>query len=242
MLGLKQVVRRALRMEPAPPPVAARDCAPSMLFSADDEPHRPTPALLDLVLDAGRMCSRISLEDIRDSRRNAIYADVWPGEHYRLLAAIVQTLRPHVVVEIGTFTGLSAVVMKQFLPLDGRIVTYDIDDWRSLDSPCFVDSDFEDGRLEQRIADLSDPTTCLAHRDVLESADLIFIDGPHDGQTEERIIANFRQLSFRRPPILLFDDVRLWTMLKFWRELALPKMDITSFGHWSGTGIAEWKP
>ena len=40
----------------------------------------------------------------------------------------------------------------------------------------------------------------------------------------------------------LFDDIKMHTMLKFWRDLPLPKLDITSFGHWSGTGLAEWKP
>jgi hypothetical protein len=54
------------------------------------------------------------------------------------------------------------------------------------------------------------------------------------------MIANLRTIRFDAPPILVLDDVRLWTMLKFWRELALPKLDFTSFGHWSGTGLADW--
>lgn len=240
MLGVRRLIRRALRCDPPGPPFSSRDRAPSMVFSLDDDPNGPTETLLDLVFDAGRLCSRISLADIRDSRRSAELVDAWPGEQYRFLAAVVQTLRPRTVVEIGTFVGLSTIVMKQFLPLDGRIITYDITGWRTLESPCFVDADFKDGRLEQRIADLSDPVTCAAHRDILEAADLLFIDGPHDGETETRMIANFRQIAFRRPPLLVFDDIRLWTMLKFWRELALPKMDVTSFGHWSGTGVAEW--
>jgi predicted O-methyltransferase YrrM len=211
-----------------------------MVFSADDEPYRPSPRILEMILESGRAAANISLADIRDSRRNAEFVDVWPGEQYRLLAALAQTLEPKVVVEIGTYVGLSAVVMKRFLPADGRIVTYDIVDWQSLDSPCFVPEDFHDGRLEQRVDDLSDPARAAANRDVLEAANLLFIDGPHDGATEERIIANLRRLSLRNSPILVFDDIRLWDMLKFWRELALPKMDVTSFGHWSGTGIAEW--
>jgi caffeoyl-CoA O-methyltransferase len=44
----------------------------------------------------------------------------------RLLAALVAMLRPRSVLEIGTFTGYSALSMAETLPADGRIVTCDI--------------------------------------------------------------------------------------------------------------------
>ncbi|MGH7312141.1 MAG: hypothetical protein ACREJV_03130 [Candidatus Rokuibacteriota bacterium] len=31
-----------------------------------------------------------------------------------------------------------------------------------------------------------------------------------------------------------------WNMLAIWREIRMPKLDVTSFGHWSGTGLVEW--
>src|SRR5271154_191680 len=40
------------------------------------------------------------------------YPDVWPGEHYKLLAALVGVLTPKIVIEIGTATGMSALTMK----------------------------------------------------------------------------------------------------------------------------------
>ena len=42
--------------------------------------------------------------------------------------------------------------------------------------------------------------------------------------------------------LILLDDIRLWKMLKIWREISMPKLDLTSFGHWSGTGIVQSKP
>jgi predicted O-methyltransferase YrrM len=45
-----------------------------------------------------------------------------PGEHYRLLAALVKLLQPERVLEIGTFHGLSALALKKFLPSAGKIV------------------------------------------------------------------------------------------------------------------------
>ena len=44
----------------------------------------------------------------------------------RLLTALVALLRPRSVLEIGTFTGYSALSMAEALPADGRIVTCDI--------------------------------------------------------------------------------------------------------------------
>ena len=41
-------------------------------------------------------------------------------------------------------------------------------------------------------------------------------------------------------PIILVDDIRLPNMLATWRSIPLAKMDITSIGHWSGTGIIDW--
>ena len=44
----------------------------------------------------------------------------------RLLTALVAMLRPRSVLEIGTFTGYSALSMAEALPADGRIITCDI--------------------------------------------------------------------------------------------------------------------
>jgi hypothetical protein len=40
----------------------------------------------------------------------------------------------------------------------------------------------------------------------------------------------------------MFDDIRLMNLLSIWRGIQRPKMDITSFGHWSGTGLVDWCP
>jgi len=45
----------------------------------------------------------------------------------RLLKLLVQILQPRLVLEIGMFTGYSALSMAEGLPADGRIITCDID-------------------------------------------------------------------------------------------------------------------
>lgn len=45
---------------------------------------------------------------------------------------------------------------------------------------------------------------------------------------------------FKTAPIVMFDDIRLWNMLAIWWRLDRPKLDLTSFWHWSGTGLVDW--
>src|SRR5207248_1271285 len=90
-----------------------------------------------------------------------------------------------------------------------------------------------------RLDDLSDWRAIEKNRQLLESAEFFFIDAPKDGVFEFRLMEHFARLTFPKPPILWFDDTRLWSMLRFWRELPYPKLDLTSMASWSGTGLVE---
>ncbi len=232
-----------------PPPIRSRDWRYSVLSSLDDEPYGPSERLILLTADAIRKALDISLADIaareqhqenRSSTTPRTDVNFWPGEHYRLIAALVSVTQAKRVVEIGTHRGLSALAMRETLPAGGVVTTYDIQPWDSFKDTCLRASDLEDGRIVMHADNLAEYEIAEKHRAVLERADLIFIDGPHDGVVERRIMSNLIRLSLKEGMVFVFDDIRLWEMLSFWRELALPKLDITSFGHWSGTGIAEW--
>jgi predicted O-methyltransferase YrrM len=166
--------------------------------------------------------------------------DRWPGEHYKLLVGLVELLAPKLIVELGTATGLSAIAMRSALPAGGRIVTYDVLDWNAYPNTVLEEADFADGRIEQRREDLSTPAGLKANEQVLRDADFIFVDALHDGEQERRFVRGFEQVGLARGPIVMFDDIRLWRMLAFWREIARPKLDLTSFGHWSGTGLVDF--
>ena len=46
----------------------------------------------------------------------------------RLLKMLVQMIQPHRVLEVGTFSGYSAISMAEGLPDDGRLYTFEIND------------------------------------------------------------------------------------------------------------------
>jgi D-inositol-3-phosphate glycosyltransferase len=226
-----------------PPPLKARHSEYSMIFSLDDDSARPSEYLVSVAMEAVRKAQETNLDDLCGRlKAPPHYPNVWPGEHYKLLAGLMLSLKPAVVVEIGTSMGLSALAMKKYLPAESKILTFDIRDWKADPDYVLRKEDFADGRLVQFLDDLSQPDVFLKYGDILKTADFIFLDASKDGVTEKKFLENFQRVPFRDGMLILLDDIRLWNMLKIWRDISMPKLDITSFGHWSGTGIVEWKP
>jgi len=225
-----------------PPPVKAEHGEYSMILSACDKPARLTPELLDVSLRAVELASKVDLGEIALRNEQAkVYGNLWPGEHYKLLAGLVLAIAPTTVIEIGTSTGFSALCLKRFLPEGGKLITFDIVPWKQYPDTLFMEADFEDQKIVQYVDDLGEESVILKYAKDLEDASLIFIDASHDGHLEERLILNLEKIAFKKKVFILFDDIRVWTMLKMWREISYPKVDLTSFGHWSGTGLVEFR-
>ncbi|OGC87308.1 MAG: hypothetical protein A2142_03275 [candidate division Zixibacteria bacterium RBG_16_48_11] len=224
------------------PPVRVRHAEHTFLFSADDDISQPSHHLISLALHAVQFAQEVSLADISARmKKPPYYPEIWPGEHYKLLAGLVATLKPKMIVELGTATGLSALAMCKYLPPESTLVTFDLIGWKSFPDTCFRESDFKDKRLIQYVDDLSSPAIFPKYTQILEKAEIIFVDAAKDGIMEQRFLDNLRSLSADFKPFLVFDDIRLWNMLKIWRNIPFPKLDLTSFGHWSGTGLVEWR-
>lgn len=246
---LGYLLSRAL-MRIATPRMRSHYVETSLLTSEEDALSHPTESLISLAIEAIEHARTVDLRDLDERWRATPAAQVgepflvpsfWPGEHYRLLAGLTLALRPKVIIEIGTGGGLSALAMKSQLPHGSKIVTFDIVDWRAGRSFNVLRSeDFEDGRLAQVVGDLSTSDVFERHKSLLSGAQLVFIDGPKDGVTEPRLLALLERLEFATPPVLVLDDIRLWKLLALWRSIPWPKLDLTSFGHWAGTGLVEW--
>lgn len=225
-----------------PPPFDARHYKRTFVASPDDEASRPNRAVLECALAAARKTVDIDISELCSRQPPKDWdPQLWPGEHYRLLAGFVDHLQPRLVVEIGTETGLSALCLLKNMPAGGRVVTFDLVPWKEVPGTTLLDEDFGDGRLVQELADLAKPEVFESYRALLSEADLIFADGPKDGRFEYAFAAHLDALEFNTAPYVIFDDIRDRNMLRFWRELKKPKLDISSFGHWTGTGLAIWQ-
>lgn len=224
-----------------PPPFKARHYKRTFVASPDDEASRPTRELIECAAAAVLKTLDVDVSSVSDRMKGGHrWPDTWPGEHYRLLAGFVARFQPRLVVEVGTFTGISALSLLKYLPADGRLVTFDLIPWKDLTDTCLRSEDFADGRLTQQLADLADPGVFRRHADLIAKADLLFVDGPKDRKFEPAFARNLDTLDFPRPPLVIFDDIRDMNMLRFWRELGKPKLDLSSLGHWTGTGLVSW--
>ncbi len=234
---MKLFRKKASIKELLPPPVRAEHAEYSMILSACDKQALLTPELLQLSLKAIELASKVEIESRNEQSRQ--YGNVWPGEHYKLLAGLMLALKPSLTIEIGTSTGLSALSMKQHLPPEGKLVTFDLMAWHEYPNTLFREEDFESRQLVQHVANLSIEAEMEKYEPLLKEAELIFIDATHDGFLEERLLNNLNRIDFQNKVYVLFDDIKVWTMLKMWREISFPKIDLTSFGHWSGTGLVQ---
>lgn len=225
-----------------PPPFSARHYKRTFVASPDDEASQPSREVINTTLEAVRKTLDVDITDVCKRLPPVSWnPQMWPGEHYRLLAGFVAHLQPKTVIEIGTDTGLSALCLLKYLPSDGHLATFDLIPWKDISNTCLNQNDFADGRFTQELADLSNPAMFEKYAPLIAKADFIFADGPKDGKFEYAFFDHLNSVKFEKAPYILFDDIRDRNMLGFWRKLKKPKLDISSFGHWTGTGLALWE-
>lgn len=94
----------------------------------------------------------------------------------RFLSFLVTMLRPQLVLEIGTFTGYSALSMAEALPPGGRIVTCDISEDHVAIARRHIDASPHRDRIEIRVGPAIDTLKSLDG-----PFDLAFIDADKTG-------------------------------------------------------------
>jgi len=231
---------KALRWS-LPLPFECRHQEYSTISCVDDDPCRPSERLMDISLKAIEQARKVDLSWVSKRMRSGPYwPDIWPGENYKLLAGLVTVHKPRRVIEIGTLAGWSALSMKGSLPPGSELITVDIVPWKEIKDTTFIPSDFEDGTLRQVIGDLSEPAFFNRFAETLSGCDLLFVDAPKNVVFERALLEQLYRIRLPANALVIFDDIRNWNMLKIWREISRPKLDLTSFGHWTGTGIIDW--
>jgi caffeoyl-CoA O-methyltransferase len=94
----------------------------------------------------------------------------------RLLEFLVYTLKPQLILEIGTYSGYSALSMARALPPGGRIITLEADPERATFARRHIE---QHGRVAVREGD------AMASIESLEGPfDMVFIDANKDGYVD----------------------------------------------------------
>lgn len=202
--------------------------------SLDDDPAS------QLFLDYPYVVQSILYASLNKIDPDFEYANIYPGEHYRLLSGLIKTLDPKVCVDIGTYRGCSSRVMLDNSKSKCRVFTFDIEEHDSFDWTVLKNSDFDGKRLTFIKEDLAEEEIFSKYLGLLDEADFIMLDGPKNDVFEELFLSRLKDANLTSKRRWLFiDDIRFMNMQKLWRRIQSPKLDLSSFGHFSGTGLVN---
>ena len=119
----------------------------------------------------------------------------------RLLKMLVQMIRPRLVLEVGTFSGYSALCMAEGLAEDGRVYTFEINDEQEDFTRPWIEGSPVGHRVEFIIGDAITEAPRLGL-----TFDMVFIDGDKRTYCETYEMA----LSVLRPGGFILADNTLW--------------------------------
>ena len=195
---------------------------------------------IPIVLDR-KIMNSLSLHELDKYYKNVISGEYFiksagpynnsQGEHYRLLAYLSMLIDSHTVVDIGTYTGLSALALSY--NENNRIITYDIEDCFTKYSPNII-TPKNKKNIEFRIGD------CRKDVDLFKNTNFVVLDvDPHDGKQEVEFFKFFEEINYEG--IVVLDDIYInYDMEEFWKNIKQEKHDVMRYGHWSGTGIVQF--
>lgn len=141
----------------------------------DDQSDAATEDILDIAAELIARAREVPQDRI-GGRCTDPSVDRWPGQHYRLLTAACEVVRPKLAIDIGTATGLSALAMLRCKAVE-TVMTFDIEPWSASQwggSTLLREDDFGP-RFVQEIADLGAPGVFDKFAGTIDSAELIVI-------------------------------------------------------------------
>jgi len=124
-----------------------------------------------------------------------------------LMALLIRLIGARRALEVGTFTGYSAMAVAEALPPDGRLVTCDVsEEWTAIARRYWRNAEL-DGKIELRLGDARATLAALRRESGDSSFDFAFIDADKSGY--DHYYEACLQL-VRSGGLLLIDNV-LWS-------------------------------
>jgi predicted O-methyltransferase YrrM len=134
---------------------------------------------------------RVSLRETEVQSELRAATAVFPGKNMQIppemgqfLAFLVEITGARNILELGTFTGYSALTMAMAMPEDGRIVACDINESAHVLCRQYWSKAGVADRIELRVGECADSLSDLIAEGRAESFDLAFIDADKPGYAE----------------------------------------------------------
>lgn len=135
-----------------------------------------TQALYDYMLDVSLREHPVLNALRKDTSAMALAAMQVAPEQAQFMQFLLKLMNARHVLEVGTFTGYSALAMALALPDDGRLITCDINAEWTANAPVFWEQAGQQHKIELRLAPALQTLQSLLDNGHQHSFDFIFID------------------------------------------------------------------
>jgi hypothetical protein len=156
-------------------------------------------------------------------------------EPYRLLYYLANLFNNSIIIDLGTSNGGSALALSS--NKSNQIYSFDIID------RCQT-SFSQNGNQFEKMPSFSNVDFIVTedfrkYLGLFLKSPFIYVDIAHDG-IWERILLDLL-IKYNYKGIMLLDDIHPFPeMKKIWESLNFNKIDLTNYGHWSGTGLVDF--
>ena len=129
--------------------------------------------LIDLGIRESPAAAALRAETLRATRAHMMQISPEQGS---FMALLIRLIGARQTIEVGTFTGYSALVVAEALPDDGRIVACDVsDEWTSIGRPFWAEAGVAD-KIDLRLKPASETLDELIDAGAADHFDFAFID------------------------------------------------------------------
>lgn len=161
-------------------------------------------------------------EHINNDEYKKYYKDESSKEHYRLLTHISNSHNNINILDVGTLKGCSALALST--NQTNKVFSFNLsDELELINTPNnieFIVGNVIDGKYDS----------------IIMNSKIILLDTFHDGTFELQFLNYLKKINYKG--VLILDDIFLNSeMLSFWESIELDKINITQFGHSTGTGV-----
>lgn len=135
-----------------------------------------TPALYDYMLDVSLHEHPVLTALRAETAKMSLAIMQIPPEQGQFMQFLLRLIGAKKVLEVGTFTGYSALAMALALPDDGLLITCDTNEEWTSKAPYYWQQAHQDKKIELRLAPALDTMHQLLEQGLANSFDFIFID------------------------------------------------------------------